>query len=131
MTFRSALSAVCLLAAPAYADVLECKLKPNADSGGWVTELYYFEYDAGTGTARVEDAVIHSEEGGPIAATISEDTQKKLVLTWDVTMTNSTGQTTRMLFRAAYFKADGSVIVRAVPSGYVDKFEARGKCKKV
>jgi hypothetical protein len=36
---------------------------------------------------------------------------------------------TKMQYRASIFKGDNSVIVRAVPGGYSNQFEARGTCK--
>jgi hypothetical protein len=111
--------------------VLDCALKPNSDTLGYVTERYVLQYDEATGQALASDALILHFNDQPISAKISEDTSKKLVLTWAVMLTNSTGQTTKMLFRAAYFRADGAVIVRATPSGYSNNFEARGRCKKV
>jgi hypothetical protein len=110
---------------------LDCEIKPNSDSFGYVTERYVLQYDETTGQAYASDALILYFNEQPVAAKVSEDTKKKLVLTWDLQFTNSTGQMTRMLFRAAYFRANGSVIVRATPSGYTNQFEARGRCTKV
>jgi hypothetical protein len=110
---------------------LDCAIKPNSDSLGYLTERYVFQYDEASGKAVASDALILHFNDAPLAAKVSDDTNKKLVLTWSVQLTNSTGQMTNMLFRASYFKADGSMIVRAVPSGYANQFEARGSCKKV
>ena len=110
---------------------LDCSLKPNSNTLGYVTERYVLQYNEASGLAVASDALILYFNKKPIAAKVSEDTPKKLVLTWAVQLTNSTGQITKMLFRASYFKADGSVIVRATPSGYAEEFEARGRCKKV
>jgi hypothetical protein len=60
-----------------------------------------------------------------------DDTAKKLVLSWTVQMTNSTGQMTKMLFRASYFKARKEITVRATPTGYANDFEARGTCRSL
>jgi hypothetical protein len=116
---------------PSWAVTLDCAMQSLGGNSGYLTERYIFQHNESSAKAVVSDALILYFNKAPIAAKVTEDTQKKLVLTWDVTLTNSTGQTTRMLFRAAYFKADKSVIVRAVPSGYSDNFEARGKCKSV
>jgi hypothetical protein len=106
-------------------------VKKVAGNGGYITERYVFQQDEATGQALASDALILHFNESPIAAKVSEDTKKKLVLTWSVQLTNNTGQGTKMLFRASYFKADGSVTVRAVPSGYDNQFEGRGRCKKV
>lgn len=113
----------------ASAQSLECTLSPNAHAGGWVTEKYFFEVDEAAGTARAVDAVVQQYNKGPIKARLTDSTAQKLVVSWDVKMTNSTGQMTKMLDRASIFKGDNSVIVRAVPSGYANQFEARGTCK--
>jgi hypothetical protein len=108
---------------------IECTLSPNANSGGWVTDRYFFEVDEDAGTAQAVDAVVQHYNKGPIQARLTDSSAKKLVVSWDVKMTNETGQMTKMLYRASIFKADNSVIVRAVPSGYSNQFEARGSCK--
>lgn len=133
MFLKSIACATILLATPSISQALtlDCALKPNSDSMGYVTERYVLQHDEATGQAVASDALILYFLDQPVAAKVSEDTGKKLVLSWDVQMTNSTGQNTRMLFRASYFKADGSVIVRATPSGYSNQFEARGRCTKV
>lgn len=113
------------------AEVLECNLKTNASSGGWVTEVYYFEYEPDGKKARVYDGVIEHFEGAPIAADITENTAKKMVFNWNLA-TNNQGQTIRMRFRAAYFKTNKSVNIRVFPdSAYVGEFSGEGKCKVV
>lgn len=115
----------------ASAEVLECKIKTNDMSGGYVTDIYYFDTTKNDGSAQVADALIQHFEGGPITAKVTEDTAKKTVFNWNVVMTNSTGQVTNMRFRAAYMKGDKSISVRATPSGFDNNFEGRGKCKVV
>lgn len=130
---RFALAAF-LLAFPtvSHALTLECTVPQSNSGGGYITELYILQYDEASGQAIVSDGLImyHNNEQ-PMKAKVSEDTANKLVLTWNVQMTNSTGQMTKMQYRAAYFKANGKVTVRAVPGGYSNNFEARGTCKPV
>ncbi len=129
--FVLATAMLALAATTAGADVLECKLKVNSNAGGWITDLYYIEWDPGTGEARVMDGVIQHFEGAPIAATISEDTDKKTVFGWKVAAFNQ-GQNITMRYRAAYFKSTNAVTVKAFPdSAYSGEFEAQGKCRKV
>ena len=129
----SAFSAVLLSALPAASLTLECKIPESAAGGGYVTDLYVFEYDEDAGQAIVADALIlNYNNEQPVVAKVSDDSEKKLVITWRVLLTNGTGQTANMQFRASYFKADKSVIVRASPGGdYSDNFEGRGKCKAI
>lgn len=135
--FRSrllpAVSALCLSAFPAFALTLECKVPQSNAGGGYVTELYILQYDEAAAQAIVSDGLImYYNDEQPMKAKVSEDTAKKLVLTWNVQMTNSTGQMTKMQFRASYFKADKTVTIRAVPGGgYANDFEGRGKCKVI
>jgi hypothetical protein len=107
---------------------IECTLSPNAGSGGWVLDRYLFEVDEEAGTARALDGVIQHFNKGPIDARLTDSSSKKLVISWDVKMSNS-GAATRMLYRATIFRADNSVIIRAVPGGYSNQFQARGSCK--
>jgi hypothetical protein len=108
---------------------IECTLSPNANSGGWVTDRYFFEVDEDAGVAQAIDAVVQHYNKGPIQARLVDSSSKKLVISWDVKMTNATGQMTKMQYRASIFKGDNTVIVRAVPGGYSNQFEARGTCK--
>ncbi|WP_103255660.1 hypothetical protein [Tabrizicola aquatica] len=135
--FRSRLltaaSALFLSALPALSLTLECKVPQSNAGGGYITELYILQYDEAAGQAIVSDGLImYYNDEQPMKAKVSEDTAKKLVLTWNVQMTNSTGQMTKMQFRASYFKADKTVTIRAVPGGgYANDFEGRGKCKSI
>ena len=129
--FLSAATALFLTAIPAFSLTLECKIPKSNAGGGYVTDIYVFQHDKGSDQALVSDALIYYyNDEQPLAAKVSEDTARKLVLTWNVQMTNSTGQMTKMQFRASYFKADNKVIVRGVPGGgYANDFEGRGTCK--
>ncbi len=131
--FIAAAIAFCLSAIPAFSLTLECKISKSNAGGGYITEIYVFQYDEGSDQARVSDALIYYyNDEQPLAAKVSEDTARKLVLTWNVQMTNSTGQMTKMQFRASYFKAGKTVTVRGVPGGgYANDFEGRGTCKAV
>jgi hypothetical protein len=118
-----------LAASQVHSATLDCNLKPGADTGGWITDRYIFDFDEAAGTANAVDGIVQHFNGGPIVARMTDSTAKKLVISWDVQMTNDSGQQTKMQYRAAIFKADNSVIVRAVPGGYSNSFEARGTCK--
>ena len=129
---RVLFAAAALLAAvsgPAAALTLECRVDAGATGGGYVTDVYVFRVDDATGQALAADGWIQHYHGTPIAAKVSEDTAKKLVLTWTLQMTNSTGQQTKMQYRASYFRQTGKITVRAVPGGgYSNSFEGRGTC---
>ena len=134
MTLRSLALSTLLFAIPSISQALtlECTLKPNANVLGVITERYVIQSDEGSGQAIVSDGIIlYYNDNQPMAAKVSEDSARKLVVTWNVQMTNSTGQMTKMQYRASWFKADGRVVIRAVPGGYTNDFEARGTCRKV
>lgn len=134
MTLRSLARSTLLIAIPSlsHALTLDCQLTPNAIARGAITERYVIQHDEGSAQAIVSDGVIlYYNDSQPMTAKVSEDSGKKLVVTWNVQITNKTGQMTKMQYRASWFKADGNVIIRAVPGGYSNDFEARGTCKKV
>lgn len=133
MTFRSLFLSATLIAFPSLSQALtlECNMASTNAGGGYVTDLYVLQYDDKSGDAIVADGLImYYNKDQPMQAKVAQDNATKLVLTWSVQMTNSSGQTANMQFRASYFKADKSLLVRAVPGGdYSDNFEGRGKCK--
>jgi hypothetical protein len=131
--FLPAVAAFFLSAVPGFSLTLECNIPKSNAGGGYITDLYVFQYDEDSGKAIVADGLIYYyNDEQPVAAKVTEDTAKKLVFSWNVQLTTNTGQMTKMLFRASYFKADKSVTVRAVPGGgYANDFEGRGKCKAV
>lgn len=135
MSLRSLFLSAILIASPSLSEALtlECRIIPSNAGGGYVTDIYILQYDEASGQAIVSDALImHYNDEQPMKAKVSEDTARKLVWTWRVQMTNSTGQTANMQFRAAYFKGDKTVLVRAAPGGdYKNTFEGRGTCKSV
>jgi hypothetical protein len=134
MTPRSLFLAAALLAFPSISQALtlECKIPASNAGGGYVTEVYVLQYDEASGQALVSDGLImYFNNEQPMKAKVSEDSANKLVLTWNVQMTNR-GQMTKMQFRASYIKNSKSLTVRAVPGGgYSNDFEGRGKCKAV
>jgi hypothetical protein len=134
MTPRSLFLAAALLALPSISQALtlECKIPASNAGGGYVTEVYVLQYDEASGQALVSDGLImYFNNEQPMKAKVSEDSANKLVLTWNVQMTNR-GQMTKMQFRASYIKNSKSLTIRAVPGGgYSNDFEGRGKCKAV
>lgn len=120
-----------LFAVAAQAETLECRIAPTSAAGDYVTETYVFDYDGATGRAIASDGWIQHLNGAPMDVKLSEDTAVKSVFSWALNFTNSVGQQTKMLYRAAYFKGDKSVTVRATPSGYTNSFEGRGTCRSV
>ena len=114
-----------------FALTLDCVLKPLASNGDFVSKQYVLQFDESSGQALASDPLILAVIGTPVAAEVSENSESKLVLTWTLLLTNGIGQTTKMRYRAAYFKADDQIILRAMPGGYSNQFEARGRCRQI
>jgi hypothetical protein len=111
---------------------LECKVPKTNSGGGYITELYVFQYDEATGKALAVDGAIMYYHDAPIPVRVSDDSAKKLVLSWTLQITTGSGQQSKMQYRASYFKQTKEIIVRAVPGGgYSNNFEGRGKCKAI
>lgn len=115
---------------PAGAITLDCSIPQSKSTGGFVTPRYIVMHDETTNAVVVGDGLLDHFNGGPTAATIQENTDKKLATTWQVEIRNQSGQVTIMRFRAAYFKQTGKITIRANPAGYDNSFEGRGNCKK-
>lgn len=114
-----------------FALTLDCAIKPLASNGDFVSKQYVLQLDESSGQALASDPLILAVNGTPVAAKVSENSKSKLVLSWTLILTNSIGQTTKMQYRAAYFKADDQIILRAMPGGYKNQFEARGRCRRI
>ncbi len=137
MTFRkfaglAAIAAVFLspIAASAKPALLQCVLD-NSKSKGWIADQIYVEYDAAANTARVVDGIIlHFNKRQPAAGKITENTSKKMVVTWSLNA-RASRQTTKMAYRAAVLKPANKVLVTAKPHGFADNLTARGRCQPV
>lgn len=87
-----------------------------------------FVVDRETGTATVWDPLLEQVYGGPVAGTLKEESDRKLVVTWDVFARGFNLAQARMQFRAALIKQGNKLIVTAIPIGYQQRFFARGGC---
>lgn len=119
------------LIAPAEALTLDCAISSSRSNRSWVTPRYIIKVDEAGTSAEVLDSQSKHYNGGPIAAKISENSDKKLAAVWDMKVRSSTGQVTIMKYRAAYLKPSAKVIIRATPAGFRNSFEGRGSCKTV
>ena len=105
------------LSAPLHAQVYDCAFVTKASNNGWLADRYILDYNGATNTVMVLDGLIQTYFGQAIEGKIVTDTAKKLVVTWEIQTTDSGGQLAQMQFRASYFKADQTMIVRGVPPG--------------
>ena len=120
------------LSAPATALTLECRIPHSAAGGGYITETYVFHHNSGDSSAVASDGVILYFFDAPIEARVTGDSAGKLVISWDVPMSDRSGQQTKMAYRATYFRQNGQMTIRATPGGgFTNSFEGRGTCKQV
>jgi hypothetical protein len=120
------------LAGPAVSLTLECTIPPSTAGGGYITGTYVFHHDPGKASAVASDGVILHVFAAPIEVRVTADSDRKLVFSWDVAMTDSAGQQARMMYRATYFRQNGRMTVRATPGGgFANSFEGRGACRPV
>ncbi len=77
----------------------------------------------------VEDRLVQSVEGGPIQATLSENSDKKFAVKWHLVASGFGGRQATMFFRAAFFKQRNELIVTQAVAGTTTTFHARGKCR--
>lgn len=103
-----------------------CKLKGKAS--GWIAEEMVIGVDNDTGQAVIADPIIMFAEEAPKRVEISENTAKKQSFKWDLALRSSTGQTTKMKYRAALQFPAMRLTVYAAPSGYSNNFRMQGNC---
>ncbi len=121
-------SAVALGAWGAEAKILDCAIAVNAGHDGWVPDREIFDYDVEAGTATVLDGMTQTYMGGAAPAQVVGVTRKKVAFTWKVQSTSSTGKNVNMLYRAAFYNDNKTMVVSAIAPGYSNKYEARGTC---
>lgn len=99
-------------------------------TGNFFTEEIVFSVDVEEGAAMVVDAMIYYfNDGRGREAKIGENTARKTVLTWDLPMTNRSGQNTMMRFRAVLQRPSMRLLLSATPPGYRSHFTGRGACQ--
>lgn len=117
------------VAGMAQAATYDCTFADVQSDGGWISGQYVIAHDAAAGTAVVDDGLVRELTGGPVAAKSVEESGGKIVFVWEVLASDVSGETTRMLYRAAWFKGPGYMRITATPQGYDNMFEAEGSCR--
>lgn len=125
-SFLVTLASACLIPvlASAAPERLYCEVTKSEGAFG---NQMFFEYDGDKG--RVVDGIILNTSGKPIPGKVTENTAKKMTMTWSVVLTNGRGQTTKMAYRAAVLKGSNKLVLTAKPHGYSNTFSARGRCQ--
>lgn len=91
-----------------------------------------FAIDPSERAAMVVDEIVVIYNGGVgREAVVSELTDRKIVLNWELPMTNMSGQTTQMRFRAVIQRPSRRLLIGAKPAGYATRFNGRGFCDPV
>lgn len=126
--FPIAIALLLPMAAFAKPVTFECKM--GGATEGWITSPTYFEYDSAKQSVRVVDGVIMHFEKKPKRASISENTDKRLVFDWKVNV-RVRGNISVMRYNFTYLKGKGLGIIQAAPAGYDNRPTGRGKCRQV
>lgn len=107
----------------------ECSIAQSQNGRGWIAPQIVFAMQGNT--VAVMDGIIHNRNSSkPLPAEVVEHTDKKLVLRWQMALSNR-GEQTIMRYRAALFLQTGKVTVDARPAGYDDKLQERGTCQQL
>ncbi|MEM9972074.1 MAG: hypothetical protein AAF762_13390 [Pseudomonadota bacterium] len=124
----TAVAAVCLSAAPAFANVFICKF--NTDEGSYIQPEIAFGFNDAGDRAIAFDGIIAAFNESPVQANIVDNSAKKISVVWSVRIKDRQQQWARMNYRLAYFKDTNRAMIRAKPAGYVNDFEERGACQR-
>ncbi|WP_192931188.1 hypothetical protein [Gemmobacter serpentinus] len=107
----------------------ECSIKASQAGMGWIAPTIIFAMQGDR--VAVIDGIVHAKNNGkPVEATVVEQTDKKLVLRWELALSNR-GQSTIMRYRAVLFHETGKITVDARPAGYDNKLQDRGTCQRI
>ena len=107
-------------------EIYDCKL--NGDNHNYVADHIVFALDTATGAMRVDDGIIEFFAHKPADAVVTGNDASVITFTWGVFMTNSKTQSTKMAYRATYFRSNAILEVTARPAGYRNYFSGRGTC---
>lgn len=121
----------------ASAEALNCTF-PNQKIDGWIRGQVFLKPD-GAGAYTVYDSLINQKHGGPIAARVSADNDKRLTVKWTLKRIELRhGDAPRVDYTLNYLKRDGSATINAQAPELNDynkssfaggTFGARGSCQ--
>ena len=104
----------------------DCRIHKNS---GFFTDEMLFSLDDMTGEVMVVDPMImYYNNERAIAAQLTQNSPKKTTFRWTMSMTNSSGQTSMMKFRAVLQRPSMRFLISARPAGYRSAFTGRGSC---
>lgn len=124
--FGSALLA--LMATSVQAELYNCRF-PNVKSAlGWIAPVIVLNVQRPSGDMLISDPVIQMLEGAPIEPRLLNESDRVLSVSWDVVGVDRRSKTARMQYTMVLNKQRLSANVRAVPIGYSNVLNGRGKC---
>jgi hypothetical protein len=114
-----------VLAAPT---VYVCDTDTNRQQSVFQDQIV-IAHDAASGTVSVNDALIMSENGGPLEGAVASENNNRIVFTWTVrNVVNAGGQNATLNFRATLRKQTGEADFSMRPLGYDNSFQSSGTC---
>ena len=107
----------------------ECDIQTTRASGGWVSAKMAIIMRE-DGQVLVSDAIILQFNKTPIAARVTRNNDRKMVVRWRLSnLVNSHNQLTPSFdYTAALTKSNNKVHVAGSPDGYPDRFTGTGTC---
>ena len=124
--FAASLLTFVATAAAAETVTYACQLKGKGY--GYIADEMVIGVNNETGQAVIADPIIMWSEEQPIRTKVSQSSAKKQSFNWELALTSSTGQTTKMKYRAALQFPSMRLTVYATPSGYSNRFRMQGNC---
>lgn len=126
--------ALAIAAAPALAEpqTYVCLLTQGAKEGTWISPQVVILHDPANGLVVVNDPVVMTFGGQPVAGEVKVDNDKRITFGWDVREIVATGgrKAMTMRYRGTFVKATGAFSLAAKPLGYSNGFEGRGTCDR-
>jgi hypothetical protein len=106
--------------------VYDCKPEIGR-SDSVIQPEYVISYDRATGEVLVNDPIIMSTVGKPIAGKLQSESDVRAVFDWRLKSLKGPTNTTSWQYRARVF-ADGRLSLSVTPVGYDNQFSSEGRC---
>lgn len=126
-----AVLALAVSTAPALAEPVTyiCNLTKGGKAGTWISPQVVILHDAANGVVAVNDAVILSFGGKPVAGTVKVDNDKRITFGWTVEeVTARGGRKASMRYVGTLIKGSNVFRLSAFPMGYDNSFRGGGNC---
>lgn len=130
---KKLLASIALMALPAMASAESYKCTTtNYGNGGWVSNLFYFDYDPKTNTATAIDYYINEVHDAPIKVDWKQRSENSYQFNWKVKgVKASNGGGAILSYRFILFKDRMAFSLNGQNHGYENVISARGTCERV